>query len=239
MSIYFDGTNDYASYAGSLGSTTGHPLTICAWVYRMDLTASSDTLVQYGVGGGVDTESVQIRSTNTGQAAAWAYDASVQSIAATTETALESAWHHYAGVFAATNSRTAYLDGNASTTNTGNRTFSNPFDELIVGNNFVSSVDFKGYLAHVAIWNVALSAGDIGSLASGADPQTISAANLVAYYPMTNASSPGEDVVGSYDLTLFGNSVYDALTPTISAPSTKRIVPVNFIRAQASTVAGS
>ena len=216
MSILFDGNNDYASYAGSLGSAGAHPLTIALWLSRINLSGAK-CVAQIGVGGGVDTESVSIRTNATGNVIARAHDASVISDAVTTVTALDTDWHHYAGVYSATNSRTAYLDGTASTTNTGNRTFSNSFDELIIGNSFLSNTDFNGYIAHVAIWTSALSGTDVASLAAGANPQAIDASNLFAYYPMTSSGSPGEDIVGSYDLTLYNQAAYDSNNPTVDS----------------------
>lgn len=215
MSIYFDGVNDSAKYNGSFGTTVGHPLTISAWVYRTDLAGNLDAVIGYGDGGGSDNHSVFIRASATGQASVMARDGVTNPSTSTTQTALEAAWHHYAGVFPATNSRTAYLDGNASTTNTTALGTVNNFDEFIIGDNFASTIDFKGYIGHVAVWKSGLSAGQIASLASGANPQTIDETNLVVYYPMTNASNVGEDIIGGYNLTLNNNAIYDSNNPTV------------------------
>lgn len=238
MSIYFDGANDNANYTGSLGTATGAPITIMAWVYRLDLTAALDGLVSYGDGGGSDNHSILLRTSSTGAASVMTRDGVTNPSATTTQTALESAWHHYAAVVPSNSSRTAYLDGNASTTNTTALGTVNAFDEFIVGDNFTSAVDFKGYIGHVAVWKSALSGAQISSLAAGADPQTIDSSNLVAYYPMTSSGSPGTDVVGGYNLTLNGNAAYNANNPSVGA-STKRIVPVNFIRSQSATASGN
>lgn len=219
MSIYFDGSGDYAGYGGSLGSTTGHPLTLACWVYRTNLTAANQTVMAYGDGGGSDNHSVYLRTSATAQAQATTRNASSAVSATTTETAMASAWHHYAGVFSATNSRIAYLDG-ASASQSTEQGALNAFDEFVVGKNLASTLVFAGYLGHVAVWKSALSAGQIASLAAGANPQAIDAANLVAYYPMTNSGAAGEDIIGGYDLTLYGDAAYDANNPAVNAYGT-------------------
>lgn len=234
-----NGSSNNATYAGSLGTLTGHPLTISCWLYRTSLTGNR-TAVMYGDGGGSDNHSVSISSSSLGEAYATARNASTGVQAATASTALESAWHHYAGVWANTSSRISYLDGSASSENTTALGTLNSFDALIIGQNHAGTLNWVGHVGHLAIWKSVLTAGQITSLAGGANPQTIDASNLVAYYPFTNAADVGEDIIGGYDLTLNGTAAYNSENPTVNAYSAaKRIVPVNFIRSQSATASGS
>lgn len=240
MSLYVTGGSDSAKYTGSLGATTGTPLTISCWVYRTNLSANNRCAVMYGDGGGSDNHHVGVRSNTTGQAVASSRNATTNANSTTTEAALESAWHHYAGVFTSDSSRTGYLDGAAASANTTSLTSVNAFDEFIVGNNLAGTLQMIGYIGHVAVWKSALTAGQITSLAGGANPQAIDAANLIAYYPLTNSGNVGEDIIGGYNLTLNGSAAYNSENPTVDAYSAaKRIVPVNFIRSQSATASGS
>jgi len=94
--------------------------------------------------------------------------------------------YHAAGVYSATNSRTAYLNGVAATTNTttinagvllemtiGSREFSN-----------VQGVFLNGMIAEVGIWNAALTAAEIASLAKGMTCDKIRPQSLVFYAPL-------------------------------------------------------
>lgn len=221
MSILFGGAaGDYATYTGgTLDTATGHPVTIMAWVYRNNLV-DAECMVQYGAGGGSNNNSISLRTTTTAQASVRITD-TTNTTQSTVATALESAWHHYAGVFNTTSSRTAYLDGSASNENTVSKSITASFDELIVGKEFGSnSFNYTGYLAHVALWKSVLSGAQISSLAAGANPQTIDAANLIAYYPMTSSGNVGEDIIGGYNLTLAGTTAYDSNNPTVDAYST-------------------
>jgi len=151
---------------------------------------------------------------------ATANDGVLAQFVTTTDTAMESAWHHYAAVFPSTSSRTPYLDGVAGTTDTTSLASFNTFDNLRIGRALDNTKGMLGYIGHVAVWKSALSSGQIASLAAGANPQTIDSANLVAYYPMTNAADVGEEIINGYDLTLNGSAAYNSENPTIDLYST-------------------
>ncbi len=76
---------------------------------------------------------------------------------------------------------------------------------------------FAGKLAHVAIWDIALSAPDIASLAAGANPLAIQAAHLIAYWPLYNdANDDGGD---GLNLALVGSPTFDTGdVPPVDAP---------------------
>lgn len=90
-------------------------------------------------------------------------------------------WHHACGVFSSSTSRTVYLDGGSSATNTNSVTPS--VDRTEVG-AWRSSLWFNGDIAEVGIWNIDLTAAEVASLAKGVSPALIRPQNHVAYLPL-------------------------------------------------------
>jgi len=95
-------------------------------------------------------------------------------------------WQHGCGVAASTSSRTVYLNGGSSTTNTDTRTPMAP-TRLIVGGRLVNGIVglySNGLIAEVGIWNAALTAQEVGSLAKGMTCDKIRPQSLVFYAPL-------------------------------------------------------
>lgn len=90
-------------------------------------------------------------------------------------------WHHACGVFSAANSRTVYLDGGSSATNT--TSLSPTINQTEIG-AFRSGFWFAGDIAEVGVWNVALTATEVASLAKGASPALVRPQSLVTYLPL-------------------------------------------------------
>lgn len=119
------------------------------------------------------------------------------------------AWHHGAAVFGSSTSRTAYLNGTAGSAETSSQPTISDMDTLVIGADHFSAAPaffFNGDLAEVAIWNVALDAGELTALAKGFRPTMIRPASLVGYWPITGNESPELDRwTNRYDLTLTGS----------------------------------
>jgi hypothetical protein len=120
-----------------------------------------------------------------------------------------NAWHHVCGVEAASNSRHLYLDGSIGTSDTTSRAPSGA-DRISVGKpagSSPASVEyFTGDIAEVGIWDVALTADEIASLARGVVPPLVRPASLVFYAPIVGRSTVVRDLVGGLSLTLSGTS---------------------------------
>lgn len=108
-------------------------------------------------------------------------------------------WHHWAGVFAGDASRTAYLDGVVGTENTFT---ADPFadstlDSISVGSEQDSSPgdEWSGGILWPAIWNVVLTAEEIGLLARGAHPTTIRPQNLVFFASLDDTPEGLRDLI--------------------------------------------
>jgi hypothetical protein len=111
-------------------------------------------------------------------------------------------------VFASTTSRTSYLNGTASTTNTtSNNPSASTFDVTDIANNQAASARanyFNGLIAEAGIWSVALTLAEIQSLAKGVSPLMIRPASLIAYWPLIGQTSPEIDLRGRYEMTVSG-----------------------------------
>lgn len=78
--------------------------------------------------------------------------------------------------------------------------------------------DSAGYLmcdalAEVAIWKVALTQGEVTTLAAGAGSNCVQSGNLVAYWKMNTNTSPEPDWKAADDMTLHGSPSF------VSGPS--------------------
>ena len=180
MAYAFNGSNQYLSASAP---ATAAPLTIACWA-RPSATGTSAY--------------VAIGNTTTGERFQLALNVSATAVAAqtvaggSTNTASVGAvpsvnnWLHAAGVFSATNNRVAYLDGVAGTANTASSTPSG-INSLYVGarnNGGGAGLYFNGQIAEVGVWNVALNAPEIASLAKGMTCDKVRPDSLVFYAPL-------------------------------------------------------
>jgi len=104
-----------------------------------------------------------------------------QNVARSTTGCTSGQWHHACGVFTSAASRTVYLDGGSSATNTASN---NPtLNQTEIG-AWLSSFWFSGDIAEVGVWNVALTAAEVASLAKGVSPALVRPQSLVTYLPL-------------------------------------------------------
>lgn len=104
-----------------------------------------------------------------------------QKVARSTSGCTSGLWHHACGVFASTTSRTVYLDGGSSATNTSS--VAPTLNQTEIG-AWRSSFWFNGDIAEVGVWNVALNAAEVASLAKGVSPALVRPQSLVTYLPL-------------------------------------------------------
>lgn len=95
---------------------------------------------------------------------------------------------------------TMYRDGAAQTVTqskapSGTLT-SDAAKSLVLGEDAAGGSDLDGQLAEVAIWDVALTAGEAATLGKGFCPLLVRPQSLVLYAPLVGAYSPETDLVG-------------------------------------------
>ena len=89
--------------------------------------------------------------------------------------------------------------------------------------NAGANVGIAGNIAHVGIWNVALTDGEVAMLASGLSPQRVRPQSLIAYLPFLGRDSPEIDIVGGKTFTVNGATT-SANEPRLIWPQTPRRV---------------
>jgi len=107
-------------------------------------------------------------------------------------------WAHACGVSAASNSRTVYLDG-TGTSNSGNLGTLNNATNIEIGWSF-----FSGRLAECGIWDIALTADDVASLAKGYTCDRVRPENLIFYAPLVRNI---QDIIEAKSLSNSGATV--------------------------------
>jgi hypothetical protein len=115
-------------------------------------------------------------------------------------------WQHCAGVFLTTASRTVYLDGAAGTTNTTSLSPSYGTPTIGIGgrhNGTAWGLFSDANTAECGIWNVALTADEIASLAKGMTCDKVRPQSLVFYAPLVREL---QDVRGGLTITNNGGA---------------------------------
>lgn len=196
----------------SLGTTTpvtAVPMTLACWFYSTN--TAQQTFVSVGISGG--THRCMIQRNTTSQVSANAVGNISVVSTFTGSTIVTNTWNHACGVFASNTSRTAYFNGSAATTNTSTVT-QNAFDDLRIGARWATTlgVGMRGLLAEVGVWNVALTAGEISSLADRINCSKIRPESLVFYSPLVREfiDTVGGSAITNNNSVLIGNhpSIY-------------------------------
>lgn len=184
MAYSFNGSTQYLNTASAPVST--YPMTLACWFYPNNTTADhtlvsingTSTLSYFQLQAAGSVAGDPVRAVN--------FDGSAfVSIAASTSGFSSSTWTHAAGVFSANNSRTVYLNGGSNATDT---TVVNPPSIVRLSIGVISwntPVNYaNGRIAEVGVWNVALTAEEVASLAKGMSCDKIRPQSLVFYAPL-------------------------------------------------------
>ena len=163
------------------------PLTIACWVYPtilgiattqfyVEFGPTSSPANRFGIGNASNSSVLRAAVANN-STSAQANTAALMSL---------NSWNHVAGVFLSSASRTAYLNGGNSVTNTTSLNINASNTVRIAGAQGATTVSnySNGRIADVGVWNAALNADEITSLAKGMTCDKIRPQNLVFYAPL-------------------------------------------------------
>jgi len=114
-------------------------------------------------------------------------------------------WQHAAGVWRATNDRSAYCNGGGRGDNTTSRAPSGMNRTRLGAQGIVNTQPLRGTIAEAGIWDAALTDEEIAALARGVSPMRIRPRNLMAHWPVYDESSLIRDLCGTYPLTVNGS----------------------------------
>lgn len=186
MSYQFNGTTQYLSTISSPITTGTGDVTLACWFNSSDNTAGqalmaidrSDARGRYILSANGEIAGDPIRATSGNNAIVFH--------AQTTTGYTINQWTHAAGVFSGQSSRIAYINGGSPGVSTDTHSFLNNPDKLRIGALFYTSLaaPFNGFIAEVAIWDAALNADEISSLAKGFTPDQIRPQSLQFYAPL-------------------------------------------------------
>jgi len=203
MSVVLNGTSQYLKHAAAVTYT--EPFTICAWIKPagkgvQPAVSIEDNNYKYKI--------TLFGASGPGKVNAYGAMATGKSCLTTTNWSTGS-WQHFCGVYAGNSDRRSFLDGGGKGTNTDLLDFTSAIDQTVLG-AYNEAYGWSGYvngkLAHVTIWNCALTDVEVANLAGGANAQTVQAASILAHWELLNN---GVDAVGSYDMTAYGSPTWD------------------------------
>lgn len=181
---FLSANSQYLNFTNPLSNV---PFTISAWIYPQATGGFSVGLYQNA---GINNRDRCFIGSSGSKLKAETVNEGVLATQSTTSNDFQrESWNHCAGVFASSSSRTAYLNNISATTNTSNNTVNN--FQISTVNGILGS--FSGTLfntignanyAEVGIWNAALTAAEIASLAKGMTCDKVRPQNLVFYAPL-------------------------------------------------------
>lgn len=214
----FNGSSDTAF---TVGSVSAYPVSVSIW-FRPDAVAEMGliSLTDADVAGHYLL--LKLDTSINDRVAMEASDGSGSVLTNTTSDFSASSWQHAAAVFTSATDRAVYYQGGNKGTSATSRSPSGESHTTTgyLRTNSTSTIFFNGHLAHSAVWNVALSDGEIAALANGWSPLSVQPQSLWAYWPLDGWIHPGEtrDYSGNgrnLTITSSGHSVpeHQLLTP--------------------------
>lgn len=200
--------NGSAQYFSGAGVVTAYPFTFSAWAY----TGATDVgcLLWNGWAASSVNERYTLDVSPAVKARVVARGGSgTTTVATSAGTVTTNAWNHFCGVFLSASSRTIWLNGANSATNT---TTTDPMNASNITVTRVGSFDFAGEdwdnaLCMASIWSTDLSESEIVSLAKGFDARRIRPQSLRFSAPLVRNV---QDISRALALTTNGS-------PTVSA----------------------
>lgn len=230
MARSFNGSSDYARNGNAV--VTVVPVTIACWFRKSSNAVAAYNLCTVGNSGSANNRNqfgLRFNNQTTGVACTigviQAGTAGASAPTYSTPLASENytnVWVHCGAVFSSATSRNGYFNGVGGTPTTNN-VAAGSFDRTTVGclDQSAQSQFALGAIADLGIWDIALAASDVASLAAGVCPLLVRPESLVAYWPLGGNYSPEIDPVGKFDLTLTGTAKADH--PRIFQPRGKKI----------------
>jgi hypothetical protein len=192
-------SSQYLSTASAPAS--GTPMTIAGWIKASGTSGSDRILASVGVASATHRNQVQITTSGASNILQlFAVGATNNSGVVNGPSSFSTDWTHLAGVFTSSTSRTPYVSGTAGTVGTVNIGTQNAANTATIGARWNTTIGnfFSGAIAEVGVWNVALTAAEIASLAKGMTCDKVRPQSLVFYAPLVRNL---QDVKGGLTIT--------------------------------------
>lgn len=217
MARSFTASTDYFLAAGL--PITAYPVTIACWYNSTD---DGGGRVLCALNNPTNNDRLQIATAwnvagDPLRAAAFLNSGS-GSAASSTSAMTTSTWQHACAVFTSTTSRTIYLNGaNSATDTTSVAVTISGLTSFYIGKSRAGS-PANASIAGIGIWDAALTAAEAQALAQGVSPLSVRPSALVAYYPLVGNATDEPDYVGGFTAAQSG-STPKADQPRIFLPS--------------------
>ena len=178
---------------------SGPPLTMACW-FNVPSSGVTRSIFSLGINGGTHRCNMQLLSSNVINFNTVGSSGTGGFTSAGPSSFNLNQWNHFCGVFPSLASRTAYLNGVAGTVNTENIVTQNTLTDIVIGSRWATTLGqyTQGILAECGIWNVALTAAEIASLAKGMTCDKVRPQSLVFYAPLVRNL---QDVKGGLTIT--------------------------------------
>jgi hypothetical protein len=197
---------------------------MACWVRPVNITDQEIVMSMGDGGAGVSRHQLRLKGNLSGDPVeAASHDGTANSSAATSTGYTAGAWHHICGIWSSDTGRTAYLDGGNSGNNTDSRVVT--LSRTTIGASAHDlSATLNADVAWAAIWDVALTAGEVVMLAAGVHPLMVRPGALISVWDLYGNNDPETDYISGFDLTVT-NSPAKSESPRIIMPSQKFYAP--------------
>lgn len=212
MSYLFNGSSQYLKRTDTCG-IADYPFTMSCWIKPSSFV--NQTPVAFGSTTAANYQRAYLRDPADDDVLIYSRDDATSAWINTSTQYLTGSWQHVCCVFTSDTSRTVYLDGGNNQTSTTSIDYEAALDLTTIGALIHTNTlydYFGGYIAEVSLHNIALSSGDITTLAGGTSADQVQNGNLVGYWKLIDDLV---DSANSYDMTAFGSPTSDADHPTI------------------------
>lgn len=206
------------------------PLTMAAWAYSSVSAATKQNILGLYTSSATADINMFSLALDASNVAFTAANGASGSQAFTSAGPSTNTWFHVAGVATSATSRAVYFNGGSKGTDTNSKT---PFgmDRFTLGkrDNVSNDRPFAGggtgYLADVALWNVALTDAEVLSLARGYSPLLVRPSALVFYSPLFGTGTTEPNLFDAVNELAIQGTLTAGPHPPIIMPRHKLIIP--------------
>jgi hypothetical protein len=205
MGLLLNGTTQYLTVASV--PVTAVPLSMAFWMNGVAVSGQYYYMAISSTTSAQNDLFALTSATNTMSAETSNTAGSTDVVGNSSLTLAASTLYHVCGVWASITSRVCYINGaNSGSNATSCAPTAGDFNTCSIGALFEAGAGPLNFTSaniyFPAIWNVALAAGDIASLAAGISPRKIRPANLVRYLRLTGHNSPEPDLMNGTGWTV-------------------------------------
>ena len=184
-SLAFDGVDDYVSMGNPTSLQITGELTLSCWVKISGSTGSNQGFIYKDAAGAGRSYKLQLQG-STNLANFTIFNGGTAFHTYSTSTINDGNWHHIVAVYTPSTSVVVYVDGVAETTNTSSVPASIDNDPVPfeLGRRADGVFYLQGSLDEVAVFNTALTSGNVTSIYNSGVPNDLTSLNPTAWYRM-------------------------------------------------------